>query len=127
MSVPRTSSAAQRRTIFQRGKTDSGTQVSVGAKFAAQTQESRFGAKVIRIMIERGISHRAHQDRGRRKASLNGVGGQRIFYHGQRRAADVLVLELKLMAECVRNGLQDKNGLLGDFGADAVAGEDGEV
>ena len=31
------------------------------------------------------------------------------------------------MAECVGDGLQDEDGLLGDFGADAVAGEDGQV
>ena len=31
------------------------------------------------------------------------------------------------MAECVGNGLQDQDCLVGDFGADAVAGEDGQV
>jgi hypothetical protein len=31
------------------------------------------------------------------------------------------------MAEGIGNGLQDEDGLLGDFGPDAVAGEDGEV
>ena len=82
---------------------------------------------MIRIVIERRISDRAHQHRGRRKASLQGIGRQRILCNGERRAANVLVLELKLVAECVGNGLQNKNGLLGDFGADSVTGEDGEV
>jgi hypothetical protein len=31
------------------------------------------------------------------------------------------------MAECFGGGLQNENGLLGDFRADAVAGEDSEV
>ena len=31
------------------------------------------------------------------------------------------------MAKCVGNGLQNKNGLLGDFWADSVTGEDREV
>jgi len=32
---------------------------------------------------------------------------------------------LELMAESVSNGLQNEDSLLSDFGADAVAGEDG--
>ena len=82
---------------------------------------------MIRIMIVRGTSHCAEQHCGRRKASLNCVRRKRIVYHSQRRAANVLALELKLMAECFGNSLKNENGLLGDFRADAVAGEDSEV
>jgi hypothetical protein len=37
------------------------------------------------------------------------------------------MLELKLMAESTRNGLENEHGLLSDFRADAVAGENGEI
>jgi hypothetical protein len=37
------------------------------------------------------------------------------------------MLELKLVAECIGDSLQNCDGLFGDFGADAVAGEDGQV
>jgi hypothetical protein len=37
------------------------------------------------------------------------------------------LLEVKLVAECVGHRLQDEYSLLGDFGADSVAREDGEV
>jgi len=63
---------------------------------------------MIRVMIVSWISNRAHQDRCRRKAGLDGVGGQRIFYGGQCSAADVLVLEFKLVAEGTGNGLQTR-------------------
>ena len=35
-----------------------------------------------------------------------------------------LSLELKLVAERVSDGLKHQDGLFGDFGTDAVAGED---
>ena len=37
------------------------------------------------------------------------------------------MLQLKLMSEGIRNGVQDMNCLLGDFGTDPVARENGEV
>ncbi len=78
MSVPRTRFGTQRGTIFQRGKANGGTQVGVGAEFAAQAQESGFGAKVVGIMVESGTAHGTEQDCGGRKACLDCVGGQRI-------------------------------------------------
>ena len=38
-----------------------------------------------------------------------------------------LRLKLKLMTEAVGYSLEYENGLFGDFGADAVAGENGEI
>jgi hypothetical protein len=58
---------------------------------------------------------------------LKRVLGQRVFYSRQRRASNILMPELKVVAELVGDSLQDKFCLLGDFGADAVTGEDREV
>jgi hypothetical protein len=54
---------------------------------------------------------------------LQRVRRQWIIDGSERSAADIFVLELKLMAEYFGDGLQDEDGLLSDFGADAVAGE----
>ena len=78
-------------------------------------------------MIEGGTAHSAEQNRRGSDASLNCVGGKRVVDGSQRRTADVLVLELKPMAECVGNGLENEDGLFGDFRANAVAGENREV
>ena len=75
MSVPRTRSARSGRTIFERGKTDGGAQIRVGAQFAAQAEESGFGAEVVGIVIEGGASYGAEQDCGGREARLDCVGG----------------------------------------------------
>ncbi len=61
--------------------------------------------------------------RGRRESCRR----QGIISGCQRCSADVLALELKLMAESVGDGLEDCDSLFGDFRADAVAGEDGQV
>jgi hypothetical protein len=37
------------------------------------------------------------------------------------------VPELELMAKFIGYGLENLDGLIGDFGADAVAGENGEI
>jgi len=82
---------------------------------------------VIGIVIERRVANCAHQHCGRGKASLYRISGQRIFRNSQRRATNILVLQLELMSEPVGNSLQDKDCLLSDFGTDPVAGEDCEV
>src|SRR5258708_29238569 len=82
---------------------------------------------MIGIVVIYGTSHCTEQNRRGRKTGLQHVGRERIIERGQRRSADVLVRELKLMAECVCNGLEDEDGLFSDFRADAVAGEDGEI
>ncbi len=51
------------------------TKIGVGAEFAAQAQESGFGAQVAGIVIEGGTAHCSEQDGGGREASLNCVGG----------------------------------------------------
>jgi hypothetical protein len=56
---------------------------------------------------------------------LNRVGGQGIVHGGQRRTADVFALQLELVAEGIGNGLENEDGLLGDFRTDAVAREEG--
>jgi hypothetical protein len=58
---------------------------------------------------------------------LKRVLGQRVFYSRQCRASNILIPELKVVAELVGDNSQDKYCLLGDFGADAVTGEDREV
>lgn len=52
---------------------------------------------------------------------------QWIIDGSERRTADILVLELKLMAEYFGNGLKNKDGLLGDFWTDAVTRENREI
>src|SRR5260370_24210682 len=82
---------------------------------------------MIGIVVIYGTSHCSEQNRRGRKTGLQRVGRERIIERGQRRSPDVLVLELKLMAGCVCNGLEDGGGLFSDFRADAVAGGNGEV
>jgi hypothetical protein len=58
---------------------------------------------------------------------LQRVRRQWVIGRGECCSADIFVLELKLMAECIGNGLQNKDSLCSDFGADAVARENGEI
>ena len=51
--------------------------------------------------------------------------GRGSFDAGERCAADIFRLELKLVAEGIGDRLQDQHSLLGDFRANAVAGKNG--
>ena len=104
--------SAQRRTIFERGKTDRGTQIGISAELSAQPQQSSLGTKMIGIMIERGTSHRAQQDCRGRKASLNRVRGQRIIHRSRAPRRRCLCLKLKLMAERSRQPLAERGRLV---------------
>src|SRR6516164_5120821 len=48
--------------ILKRGKEDSGTEIGVGTQFAADAEESGFGAEMAGILVELGASYRAQQD-----------------------------------------------------------------
>ena len=82
---------------------------------------------MIGIVIERRASHCSQQHRGRRQACSNRVGRERIVDRGQGRASDMFALRAKFVTEGIRNCLEYPDCLLGNFGADAVAGKDGEV
>jgi hypothetical protein len=80
-----------------------------------------------RIVIERRTAYGAQKHSRRGQASLQSVRWQRIVRRSERRSTDQSVLKVKFMAKAVGNRLQNEHSLLGNFRANAVAWEDGEI
>ena len=116
---------AEGRVFRERGVGDGGAQVGEAAEGLADLEEAGFGALVGREGVELVVADGAHQDGVGVERGVEGRGGERraggVMATPPRRSAD----EGEVVAAELGYGLEDVDGFVGDFGADAVAGEDG--
>src|SRR5579863_4854234 len=76
--------------------------------------------------VKRGPADRAHQNRVRRKTSLQGIVGQRIFAVDVGNAADIFASDAEGVTEGLRDGFENEHRLIGHFRTNAIAGENGK-
>ena len=90
---------AQRRAGSQRGIIDSGTEVGESAELLAEAQQSSFGAKFARIMIEGRTADGSKQHGLGGEAGLNCSVRQGIAELCQSNAADFFFVKLEIVAK----------------------------
>lgn len=95
--------------------------------FAQRQQGAAFGLEIGRQGFPFGSAHRAEEDGLRRFAGGDGGGWQRVAGGVQCRTADEVVAAFDGKAVARGDGVEDAEGLGHDFGADAVAGQDGDA
>jgi hypothetical protein len=115
---------AQRRIFGERRIRRRRPQVGKAAKLLPNLQQAGFGALVGRQGVELVVAHRAQQDGVGFEAGGDGRLGQRRSFGGDGDAADQGFGEAEVVAAELGDSLENFNGFAGDFGADAVSGED---
>src|SRR5579883_2530007 len=120
MSVPCTTSGRS-------GEFSSRAEKQLAGRRLAQAEESGLGAQVRGIFVVGGRADSAEQNGCGIKAGCERVGRKRVIAGGKGSASDVLAGELEFVPEGGGDGLEDADSLLGDFGANAVTGDEGEV
>ncbi len=115
---------AQRRVDGEFLEGEGGAQVGVAAQRGAQLQQAGFGALVGRKGIELVAADGAEENRVGVECRGQGVGGERGAVVDDGGAADALVVECERVAAQLRDFIEDGDGFVGDFRADAVAGGD---
>ena len=118
---------AQRRVVAERGEGEAGAEVRVAAEHLADLQQAGFGALVRREVIELVVADGAEEDGVGVERDVDGLLGQRCAFGSDRDAADESFGEGEVVAAELGDGLEDVDGFAGDFGADAVSGEDGDL
>ena len=116
---------AQGRVFGERGVGDGGAQVGEAAEGLADLEQAGFGALVRREGVELVVADRAEQDGVALERGVEGRGGERRAGGGDGDSADEERDEGEVVAAELGDGFEDVDGFVGDFGADAVAGEDG--
>src|SRR5208282_3171755 len=114
---------AQRRAGSERRIKDRGTEIGERPEFLAQAQQSSFGAKLARIVIEGRTADGSEQYGLGGEAGLKGGVRQGIAELCQGYAADFLFVEFEIVAKAGGHFFQNTNGLGYDFRADPVTGE----
>ena len=116
---------AEGRVFRERGVGDGGAQVGEAAEGLADLEQAGFGALVGREGVELVVADRAHQDGVGLERGFEGRGGERRAGGVDGDSADEQRDEGEVVAAELGDGFEDVDGFVGDFGADAVAGEDG--
>ena len=115
---------AQRGAVGERGVGDGGTQVGEAAEGLADLQQAGFGALVGGEGVEFVVADSAEQDGVAVERGVERCGGERGAGFGDGDAADEAFDEGEVVAAEFGYRAKDVGGFAGDFGADAVAGED---
>ncbi len=115
----------QGRVGRERGVGDGGAEVGVAAEGVANLEEAGLGTLVRGERVELFVADRAEQDGVGFEAGVEGGGGQGRAGGRDGDSAEEQGDEGEVVAAEFGDGLQDVDGFVGDFGADAVAGEDG--
>ncbi len=118
---------AERGAFGERGVGDRGAQVGEAAEGLADLQQTGFGALVGRERVELVVADGAEQDGVGVERGVERGGGERRAGFGDGDAADEAFGEGEVVAAEFGDGAEDVGGFAGDFGADAVAGEDGNL
>ena len=98
-------------------------QVGEEPQLFSDLQQPGFGARLGRRVGPFRSADGAQQDRVRSAAGFDGFFRQRVSGFIDRDATDFVRLKGEFMTEDFGDFLEDASGLLGDFGADAVAGQ----
>jgi hypothetical protein len=125
MSAPSVTSGRSGELAAERGIGDGGAQVGEAAEGLADLEQAGLGALVRGEGVELVVADRAHQDGVALERGVERGGGQRRAGGGDGDAADEQGHEGEVVAAELGDGAQDGDCFVGDFGADAVAGEDG--
>ncbi len=115
----------QGRVGRERGVGDGGAEIGVAAEGVANLEEAGLGTLVRGERVEFFVADRAEQDGVGFEAGVEGGGGQRRAGGRDGDSAEEQRDEGEVVAAELGDGLEDVDGFVGDFGADAVAGEDG--
>jgi hypothetical protein len=118
---------AKRRAIFECRKTYGRPQVGERSQFPPQSKQTTFGPQLFWDIVECRASDCAQQRGAGGKTSLRCILRQRVVAARIRGAADIFFLQAEFVSERGGDGLENTNGFIGDFGTDAVAGEDGDL
>ena len=127
MSTPSSTSGLSIAGLDQVGVDSDGPDVGEHAKLRPQFQQAVFGPHGGGGVVPLGAAHRAEK---------HGIGGAGEFPHLVEErgavpvngdAANVAVLKVEAVPESLLDGLQRLDGFLGNFGADAVAAQHGNV
>ena len=115
---------AQRGAFGERSVGDGGAKVGEASEGLADLQEAGFGTLVGREGVEFVVADCAEQDGVAFERGVERRGGEWRAGFGDGDAADEACDEDEVVAAEFGDGAENIGGLLGDFGADAVAGED---
>jgi hypothetical protein len=116
---------AQGRIGGEGGIGDGGAQVGEAAERLADLEQAGFGALVRREGVELVVADGAHEDGVGLEAGVERSRGQRRSGRVNGDSADQQRHEGEVVAAELGDGFEDVDGFVGDFRADAVAGEDG--
>src|ERR1700676_3522053 len=114
---------AQRRGGSQRRIKDCGPKICEGSEFLAEAQQSSFGAKFARIVIEGWTADCSEQYRLGGEASLNGRVRHGISELFEGHSPDLFFVEFEIVVKGGGHFFQNANGLGGNFRTNSVAGE----
>ncbi len=113
------------RVFGERGVGDGRAQVGEAAEGLADLEQAGFGALVGGEGVELVVADGAEEDGVGLERGFEGRGGERRAGGGDGYSAEEEWGEGEVVAAELGDGFEDVDGFVGDFGADAVAGEDG--